>query len=165
MEDVRRRFPASVWRVTRHSKFMQNSSNICNIVVSVITSFHLLLLHSVILYCSPGLWYARLWYARLWHARLWHARLWHTRLWHAWQWHAWQWHARLWHAWQWPTRLWYATRLPHSPVVHKNIRKRGKLQEAVKTIRGSPYVNTFAYFHVSSSSINLSNLLSKLLSF
>ena len=43
------------------------------------------------------------------------------------------------------------------------IRKWGKLQEAVRPIRGSPYVNTSAYFHLSSSSINLFNFLLKLL--
>ena len=36
------------------------------------------------------------------------------------------------------------------------------LKEAIRPIRGSPYMNTSAYFHLSSSSINLSNLLLKL---
>ena len=33
------------------------------------------------------------------------------------------------------------------------------LQEAARPIRGSPYVNTSAYFHPSSSSVNLPDLL------
>ena len=37
---------------------------------------------------------------------------------------------------------------------HKTISKWGKLQEADRLIRGSLYVNTSAYFHLSSSSIN-----------
>ena len=45
---------------------------------------------------------------------------------------------------------------------HKNIKKWRKLWEAIRPIHGSPYVNTSAYFHQSSSSINLSNLLLKL---
>ena len=47
---------------------------------------------------------------------------------------------------------WMSTR------IHKNVRKWLKLQEAIRPIRGSPYVNTSAYSHLSSSSIHLSNL-------
>ena len=45
---------------------------------------------------------------------------------------------------------------------HKNMRKCGKLQEDARPIYGSSCVNTFAYFHLSYSSINLSSLLLKL---
>ena len=47
----------------------------------------------------------------------------------------------------------------------KNIRKWGKLQEAVRPVCGCPCVNTSAYFHLSSSSTNMFTLLLKLLTY
>ena len=48
-------------------------------------------------------------------------------------------------------------------VYLKNIRKWGKLQEAIRPTRGSPCVSTTASFHLSSSSTNLSNLVKLLI--
>ena len=47
----------------------------------------------------------------------------------------------------------------------KNIRKWGKLQEAVRPVCGCPCVNTSAYFHLSSSSTNMFTFLLKLLTY